>query len=197
MLKQKYTIVWDVDDVLNDLMQSWFERHWLKLHPECLKCYKDITKNPPHQILGVSLGDYLDSLDCFRMSGAFKKLSPINEVLEWFKLYGENFRHIALTAVPLCAAPISSEWILRYFGRWIRFFSFVPSDREQEKIPLYDKTKKELLIWLGKGDIFVDDNMENIKAAESLGMQSILIPQPWNNSKLTLAESLELITKLI
>lgn len=197
MLKKKLTIIWDVDDVLNSLMCSWFEGHWLKLHPECLLNYEDITQNPPHQLLGVSLGDYLASLDQFRMSGAFKQLIPVKEVFEWFKLYGESFKHIALTAAPICAASVSSEWVFRYFSQWIRCFSFVPSKREGEQIPLYDQTKKELLYWLEKGDIFVDDGIENIESAESLGMQTVLIPQPWNNSRGVLTESLELLTKLI
>ena len=197
MLKKKLTIIWDVDDVLNNLMSSWFEGYWLKLHPECLLSYKGITQNPPHRLLGVSLGDYLASLDQFRMSDAFKQLTPVKEVFDWFKLYGENFRHIALTAAPLCSASVSAEWVFRYFSQWIRCFSFVPSKRDGEQIPLYDQTKKELLSWLGEGDILVDDCMENIESVKSLRMHTVLIPQPWNNSRRLLTENLELLTKLI
>ena len=43
------TLAWDVDDVLNDLMQVWLEEAWLPAHPECNVTYRDLTSNPPHR----------------------------------------------------------------------------------------------------------------------------------------------------
>lgn len=196
MSKVMPTIVWDVDDVLNTLMRSWFEECWLTLHPECLLRYEDLVENPPHRLLGVNLGEYLSSLDEFRLSGGFQQLEPVGEILEWFDKFGGGFRHIALTATPMVAAPISAAWVMRHFGQWIRCFSFVPSKRKGEYTPQYDNTKGEFLSWWNKADILMDDNLANFEAAKLVGIQSILMPQPWNNSKLTIAESLELLVSL-
>ena len=37
------TIVWDVDDVLNDLMHAWFKHSWLADHPDGKIRYEDFT----------------------------------------------------------------------------------------------------------------------------------------------------------
>lgn len=191
------TIVWDVDDVLNDLMRSWFETFWLPSHPDCSSRYEDILENPPHRLLEVSLGEYLASLDAFRLSGAAEQLLPVPEVLAWFRQYGERFRHIALTATPLRTAPVSAVWVTHRFGRWIRSFNFVPSIREGECIPMYDKTKSDYLSWWGRADILVDDSAVNVDAARVLGIRGVLMPRPWNQSRLTIAETLESLTELV
>ena len=190
------TIAWDVDDVLNDLMQTWFEHHWLSAHPECLVSYDRISENPPYSLLGVSLSEYLASLDEFRLSAIAREMSPVPEVLAWFRQYGEHFRHIALTATSLHGAPASAAWVMRHFGRWLRSFHVIPSPREGEQIPAYDRTKEDFLRWYGRVDILIDDNPFNVAAAQALDIQTILIPRPWNQSRLTLAEALDALTGL-
>ena len=185
------TVVWDVDDVLNDLMHSWFELHWLPRHPDCPITYSMISENPPHLLLGVSVTEYLASLDTFRLSEAAREMAPVPEVLGWFRSHGGHFRHIALTATPMCAAPFSAAWVMRHFGWWIRSFSIVPSVRAGEVAPIYDNSKQDFLRWWGKADILVDDNAMNIAAAQELGISTVLIPRPWNGSQLTLADALE------
>jgi 5'(3')-deoxyribonucleotidase len=175
------TIVWDVDDVLNDLMRDWLENWWRVEHPECRIAYSEINQNPPHQVLGISFEDYLDSLDRFRFS-AGAEMKPVAEVVNWFKEFGSNFRHIALTAVPMKAADISAAWVYKYFGYWIRSFNVVPSPRKENLYPQYDHSKKEYLQWWGKGDIFIDDNLKNVSEIRELGLTSILMPAPWNKS---------------
>ena len=69
------TIVWDVDDVLNNLMQSWLETAWLPAHPACQITYRLLTENPPHHLLGISKIEYLQSLDDFRLN-RFGQLKP-------------------------------------------------------------------------------------------------------------------------
>jgi len=189
------TIIWDVDDVLNDLMKEWLEKHWLPLHPECTVRYENLTENPPHNILHISIENYRKSLDEFR-STCGSELRPVSEVYDWFKVNGSNFRHMALTAVPLSLAHISAAWVCKYFGMWIRSFHVVPSPRSTDPHFFYDRSKKEYLVWLKKGDIFVDDNLENISGAEDLGMKTIIIPHPWNKTCGSTYENLQLLNNI-
>lgn len=190
------TIVWDVDDVLNDLMRVWFEERWLKSHPECAVMYADITENPPHRLLGTSKSEYLRSLDEFRLSDGYQKMSPLSEVREWFLNNGLRFRHIVVTATPLVASPASSSWVFKHFSEWIRTFHFVPSRREGQDIPEYDEDKADFLRWLGKADILIDDNEENIKSAVGLGVKGLLFPRPWNDCKSSIKEQLKKLEML-
>lgn len=187
------TIAWDVDDVLNDLMQMWFEQKRVKANSECRLRYEELIENPPHRLLGFHLNDYLNSLDEFRLLPLYQQISPVKEIMEWFVKYGDNFRHIALTAVPLVAAPASAQWVFKHFGRWIRTFHFVPSKRDEEKIPEYDIDKGAFLKWMQQINVIVDDSPANIRAAESIGIKGILWPRPWNESKLTIQETLILL----
>jgi hypothetical protein len=173
------TIVWDVDDVLNALMRDWFDQEWKPAHPDCLHAYDDLTENPPDRVLGVTREEYLDSLDRFRLSAAARSMAPNPEVLAWFRAYGADFRHIALTARPLDTAPPAAEWVMRHFGDYIRVFGVVPC-RSGPATPAYDGSKSEFLEWWGRGDILVDDSRDNIESAEQAGVCGVLFPQPWN-----------------
>ena len=178
------TVVWDVDDVLNGLMEQWFKECWLIEHPDCKVSYAELAANPPHQSLGVTLDEYLASLDSFRKTEKASNMQPNPRALAWFRDEGKRFRHIALTARPLESAPDVAHWVMRHFGAWIRCFGLVPS-RVEEDIPIYDCSKGEYLKWLGRGDILVDDSVENCLQADSLGLKTLLYAQPWNQSTLT------------
>lgn len=190
------TIVWDVDDVLNELMKNWFELAWLPYHPYCGISYGDISENPPHNILKISKKEYLDSLDQFRQSDFATNMEPVPSLKMWFDNHGKYFHHIALTATPLKTASKSAEWVIRHFGTWIRSFNFVPSKREQEQLPIFHPTKEYFLRWWGKADIVIDDNPVNLAEAETLGIQTVCMPQPWNHSRFTPEEALEILTSL-
>jgi hypothetical protein len=192
-----FTIVWDVDDVLNNLMHTWFHMYWKLKHPRTALTYSDITKNTPEQILSLSKTEYLDSLDIFRLSQAYMDMKPEKLLIDWFEQYGSQARHIALTSVPLKAAHVSANWVLHHFGKWIRTFHFIPSFRENENIPVFDRSKKETLEWLGKVDVLVEDNEENIRDAEKLGINGMLVSRPWNNSTINLDKTLNALSKLI
>ena len=189
------TIVWDVDDVLNALMRDWFTGEWKPRHPGCRHTYTDLTRNPPHDVLGVARGEYLDSLDRFRLSAAAREMPPNPEVLEWFRRYGAEFRHIALTARPLDTAPAAAEWVMRHFGDYIRVFGVVPC-RSAPATPFYDASKSEFLEWWGRGDILVDDSTDNIESAERIGVCGVLFPQPWNGMR-SGRSALEVLTETV
>ncbi len=187
------TIAWDIDDVLNDLMRLWFKNKWIIEHPKVRLEYAQITENPPHRLLGVSKEEYLTSLDEFRLSMQYRKMQPNPLVKNWFLENGKFFRHIAITAVPVHAAYVSAEWLLRHFGVWIRTFHFIPSLRKGLIVPGYDKGKNDFLRWFGKASIFIDDNEANIRGCRNLGIRCILFPRPWNRSRLTVAETLKML----
>jgi len=191
------TIAWDVDDVLNDLMLMWFKQKWVVNHRDCRLKYEELIENPPHRLLGVGLNDYLNSLDKYRFSALYQQIEPVKEVIGWFSKYGNRVRHIALTAVPLNAAPASSQWVFRHFGKWIRTFHFVPSKRDRQYIPEYDGDKSSFLKWFSKVDVLIDDSSANISAAEGIGIKGILWPRPWNDSKLTTSETLILLENFL
>ena len=152
--------------------------------------YPEVVENPPHRLLGVGINEYLSSLDEYRLSALYQQMTPVKEIMEWFARCGNNFRHIALTAVPLVAASASAQWVFKHFGAWIRTFHFVPSKGMDKISPDYDTDKSAFLQWLAKVDVFVDDNIANIETAEAIGIKGLLWPRPWNDSKLTTSEAL-------
>ena len=190
------TIVWDVDDVLNNLMREWLDGFWLPQHPDCKVTYEQIRENPPHQVLNIPMEKYLASIDAFR-SAAGSELSPAPSAMDWFRTHGHKARHAVLTAVPLRAADIWAGWVIKHFGQWVRSFNFVPSFREAESLPTYDHTKGEFLKWWSAGHVLVDDNVASIEGAKALGIATVLVPQPWNRASGSLKSSLEELTSLI
>lgn len=190
-----FTIFWDVDDVLNDLMQSWFVEAWKPGHPECTLAYSDFTENPPDRVLGVDRAAYLESLDAYRASDRARELRPNIAILDWLRQYGHRYRHAALTARPLASAPAAAEWLFRHFGAWLRSFGLVPS-RPAADVPVYDRDKGDFLRWFGNAAVLIDDSEENTRAAERFGFRTLLYPQPWNQSLLTVPEMLGKLTQI-
>lgn len=184
------TIAWDVDDVLNNLMGEWLTKKWLPEHPGCRITFAEIKQNPPEVILGCSRAEYEASLDEFRLSTLYPAMLPDKDVLAWFKKNGSRARHLALTAVPLKAAHISAAWVLKYFGSWIRTFSFVPSVRLGEEVVLYDRSKAGYLKWLDRVDVLVEDSEPNINAVRAIGLPGFLVNKPWNKGGVPLKEAL-------
>lgn len=183
-------IIWDRDDVLNDLTRCWFERYWKPVHPECTLVYEEITENPPYRLLGISQQKYLASLDAFRLSDLAAAMEPVPEVLYWFRHHGHKHRHIVLTTTSLDTAPGAAAWTFRHFGLWVRSFHLLPSFREGQPVCQYDADKGAYLHWLGKGDVLVDDVQINIESAKRYGIAGVLIPRPWNEAKCGLNDAL-------
>jgi hypothetical protein len=173
------TIVWDVDDVLNDLTRQWLLVTGPAAHADV--AYADLTANPPHECLGLPLAGYLASLDEFRAT-SYHALEPNADIQAWFRAHGHRFHHVALTAVPTAFAHTSAEWVFRHFGAWMQTFAFAPSPREGANAPLL-ATKADYLRWLGRGDMYIDDREENVRDAEACGLRGVLRPQPWNSAR--------------
>jgi len=176
------TIVWDLDDVLNELMQSWLALGWRVEHPESKVRFADLKSNPPLRELNTNRAEYLTSLDQFRLSATAAKLCPNPLLRDWFELHGHQFHHHILTARPLNCVPAAAAWAFAHFGRWIRHFHFVPSSRPGELVSNCDRSKADVLQRLGPVDFFVDDSSENVLAANEQGICAYLFPQPWNDS---------------
>ncbi len=191
------TIVWDVDDVLNDLTRRWLEDAWLPGHAGCPVRYEALVENPPHRLLGVDLQAYLGSLDEYRLSPQAARLEPVPEVMAWFREHGDSCRHLALTARPAGTVAPAAEWVFRHFGRWIRTFHFVPSPRPAEDLPDWERDKEDALRWLGIGDILVDDSPANLEGGRRAGLVAVTMPHPWNGSAATIGEALEKLTRLL
>ncbi len=184
-------IVWDLDDVLNPLTEAWFHHVWLPEHLACSVAYAALQHNPPLAELAVTRDDYLTSLDRFRLSPAGLDLAPNPTVAQWFKRHGPAFHHHVLTARPLNSVPQASAWVFRHFGPWIRHFHFIPSERADAPLPTYDVTKADCLRRLGRVDYFIDDSLDNIRAAAQAGICSLAFPQPWNDPTVPLETLLE------
>jgi FMN phosphatase YigB (HAD superfamily) len=172
-------IVWDVDDVLNCLTFEWFKE--FAAENPAAGSYDQLKTNPPLQETGLTLNDYLASLDDFRQR-RLSSMIPAPEVLTWFRSCGDAYRHVAMTAVPAKFAPLSAEWVLRHFGLWFRSYHFVPSFRSGETMIIYDECKADLLRSIGKADYFIDDNEKNVSGAADLGITALVFPQPWNRA---------------
>lgn len=177
------TLVWDVDDVLNDLMRCWLEQAWRREAPGCRVGYEDLVENPPHRLLGCTLDRYLDSLDRFRLGRGFADLQPRPEILAWFQRHGARFHHVALSSVPLAACHLSAEWTLRHLGRWLRTYRFVPSHRPHDPAPVLDLDKAACLRRMPQVSLFIDDNEDNVAAAREAGFETVLFPRPWNSAR--------------
>ncbi len=186
-------IIWDIDDVLNNLMDSWLTAWQQETNNYAIK-FSELTENPPHKILGIDRETYHSSLDNFRNSVKAREMKPNQALLNWFREYGSNYGHIALTARPLNTMSNQAWWIYQNFGEWTHTLAVVPSLRDPGTRQRF-KNKAEYIAWLNKGDIFVDDNAENISAVAKLGLKSFLFPQPWNKNNQSEAEFIAEFTK--
>lgn len=193
----KRVVVWDVDDVLNDLMRAWLEDVWAPDHPERVVRFDDLRENPPVALLDLSTSEYQSSLDAYRLSTAYSEQAPNPDVIAWLQANGERCRHVALTATALSAAPASAAWVLRHFGRWIRDFAVIPAVRPDADLPIYDVDKGSWLVRLGASAVLVDDSPTNLAAAAAVGTSAVCWPRPWNGSGSSVAETLRALTRLI
>lgn len=164
------TIAWDIDNVLNELMREWLRSTGLPTP------YEAISEDPPHRVLGLSLEDYLASLDRFRL-GPYSSLEPSQAALAWLERNGGGFDHVAITAVPNLAAHVSRVWVERHFGRYIREVHVVPSSRPNDPQPPVDKSR---VLERFRDAVLIDDSPEQVRRARERGLAAILYGRPWN-----------------
>jgi hypothetical protein len=193
--RDRKTIVWDLDDVLNPFTESWLKLGWQVEHPECRTAYAELRSNPPLRELNASPDAYLDSLDRFRVSSAGRNLQPHPLLFDWFERSGDRFHHHVLTARPLKTVEAAAAWVFTRFGRWIRHFHFVPSPRPGEILPASATTKAEVLARLGPVDFFIDDSPQHVAAAAARGLRAYVFPQPWNGAELSASQILAALSE--
>lgn len=192
---QQPRIVWDLDDTLNELMRGWLKWHCARQDPaRGGGRFSDLVENPPHNLMGLTLEEYQNSLDQFRLSEEARDLVPIPEVLAWFHAHGFDFEHHVVTARPVATVPPAAEWLFRHFGRWIRHFHFVPSFRAGAALPAPPRTKRDVILEIGDVDFVVDDSPETLDAARDVARTCLLAPQPWNRGSGTIADILPALT---
>jgi hypothetical protein len=188
-------VVWDVDDVLNELTSAFLAT--TELMPMLGSCASEAEEYVLSS--GISRIEYLASLDRFRLDH-YDELTVNPQVLSWFTSQGADYDHLALSMTPMLAAPKVASWVLSHLGTWIRGFMFVPSPRESWPNPLPPQTKGDFLRRLAAPVVFVDDSLGNIKDAQTAGFLSLRFPTLWNGGgtykefTAKLDESLQLIS---
>lgn len=188
------TIAWDVDDVLNNLMQAWLEDFCEQKNIEFQ--YENIVTNPPNELLNISLAEYHTSLDEFRKSKKALYLEPNPQILNWMEKNEGKYKHISLSATSSETAKYGAFWVMKNFSKWINSYNIVPSYRTGENFVRQNETKKDFLQWMNVVDILVEDNQKNYEDAKSLGIKSFLVTRPWNKGGQSIEEILEELNKL-
>ena len=190
------TIFWDADDVLFPLMELWL-KDWKSKNPNKTISFSQITVNPPHALLSITLNNYLKDLDRFRLSSVCIQAQPYTGLREWFRQNGRYFHHAIITQRSMQTIPPLASWIFTHFGNWIRSFYFIPAARSRQNNLIYDEDKATLLKRLNLADYFIDDDPRNIATAQKVGIKSLLFPQPWNHSKMNHAKFIENLTTFL
>ncbi len=190
--------MWDIDDVLNPLMQEWLEhqKHTKKVDLEFK--YTNLENPDFSESLNWSRKDFIDSLDEFRLNFQ-ATLEPNNLIQKWFmegKL--KDVHHAALTATPQKFSNISKDWLQRNFGQYINDFYLAPSARNddlQPRLRKYDFYKE----FKGKYSnvIVIDDRPDNLESAKAAGVSTLCWPQPWNHSLLDSKATLKELSRTI
>lgn len=172
-------LIWDIDDVLNDLTRLCMATTAQKIRPGIK--LEELQQNPPLAELGCSLDEYRNILDECRDKYLYEQ-APRKEVMAFFQEWGSELRSVTLSAAPVSMAPRSAEWVLRHFGRWIQGTIFVPSPRKQiaTGMPLFT-SKAEAVSVLG--GILIDDAPQNVKSVRAAGHRAFYFPAPWNENK--------------
>lgn len=182
-------LVWDVDDVLNELTAQWLGT----INHDTITSKKHLTNPQFHRLLGWSRDEYLHSLDSFRVEH-LRDLTP-NEVVRGFMSESRSCSHILLTATPLISAPYSAEWALRHFGSLVDGVLIAPSARPGVRstgLSKFDHIAR--ITAMGETVLCIDDLPSNIEQARRAGATGVLWPQPWNNSNSTISAVLDFIT---
>lgn len=179
--KMIITIAWDVDDVLNNLMDVWLDYYNSIFQTDY--SFGQLVENPPNKILNISSKEYTKLLDEFRLSNFAKDLSPNLEIKHWMLQNIGKYRHIALTSTSAHTSFNSASWVFKNFYECIYSYNLVPAKRDYA-IDLPYLSKKDFLSENNHVKILVDDNIKNIEDACSVGVKGFLLKKPWNDGML-------------
>ena len=185
-------VIWDIDDVLNELSARWLE--WV--NDPAITDKSQLTNPHFEEVLGWNRGHYLESLDRFRAE-RFIDLEP-NRLVQSFMSRHTQVSNVLLSATPLSCAPFSAQWGFVHFGQWIDGVLIAPSPRPET--PSTNKTKRDhiqRLVDAGDRVICIDDQPANIREAERAGALAFLWPQPWNESESSQAAVLDSISNIL
>jgi hypothetical protein len=172
-------VVWDVDDVLNDLTLEWAAAEGVRLSDGTPP-----TGDPGSWICqqGIELSAYLKSLDAFR-ARRYATLEPNPAVLslltEWS---GPRATHIAMTATPIVAQSIVASWVMSHFGSWFRAVWFCPSRRPSDPSGIAYTSKGQVIAGFVGRSLLIDDSKVNLGSLMH-GDRGLLFPRPWNSSR--------------
>ena len=175
----KPLLIWDIDDVLNELTALCIGTTAQKLKPGIK--WEELHTNPPLQELECSLDEYRRILDECRDQYLYSR-PPCREVLEFFQEWGHLFRSVTLSSSPMHMAPRSAEWVLRHFGSWIQGTIFVPSPRKHVSVATALFASKAEAV-LALGGILIDDMPINVERVRAAGGEALYFPAPWNENK--------------
>lgn len=188
------TICWDVDNVLNNLIEEWLIYYkYVNLGKYDHIKFNQLLHYNLYNSLNITEKEFIESLDYFTIN-YYKTLKPNKVILNWFTLYGHLTHNIVLTAFPLRYIEISAQWVLKYYGQWIRSYAFTPLEIREDTI-IYDKTKSDYINRMGNIDIFIEDSEKNI--LNSQATNNLILKRPWNNSEMDEIRLLKEINNLI
>ncbi|MBE6384170.1 MAG: hypothetical protein E7048_00735 [Lentisphaerae bacterium] len=172
-------LMWDIDDVLNDLIGLCTVTTAQKLCPGIKP--EDIKSNPPLREYGCSREEYLQLLDNCRAQYLYSQ-PPRREVMAFFQEWGNCFRSVTLSSAPMTTAPRSAEWVLRHFGAWIQSTLFVPSPRKTVTVRSCCFASKADAV-LALDGILIDDMPVNVEKVREAGGKAFCFPAPWNENR--------------
>ena len=176
---KKPLLIWDIDDVLNELMSLCISTTAQKLKPGIK--FEEVKNNPPLPELACSLDEFRNILDQCRDQYLYSR-APRKEIIDFFRIWGEKFRSITLSSAPMSMAPRSSEWVLFHLGSWIQGTIFVPSPRKNviQGATLFASKAEAVLALDG---ILIDDMPINVEAVKAAGGRALYFPAPWNENR--------------
>jgi len=183
-MRHKPLIIWDFDDVLFPLTESWFAHRGKQMQSQ-ITSFTEIIENPPHTLMGITIEAYLESLDSFRISNEAQEILPHKDIQNWFAMFGSDYNNEILTARPLHTLDAAKEWVARHFPNYFQGFGFVPSPRPGVDISGYPASKRAFIEEVGlKPQYFIDDKAKTVAdIAQIPGVKSILYPAPWNAAR--------------
>jgi len=156
---KKLTILVDIDDVLNDLLDRWVEnlneRYGLSANAQELAVWNVQSIYPTLTVEEVYAPMYEDDI--------WRKLSPRLTSVEYLKrMVDDGHDVVIVTASVYETLAIKMEWMYEHFP-------FLPREN------IICARRKQLI----KGDVLIDDGIHNLEGGEYF---KILVDGPYNRS---------------